>query len=64
MIVCMCNAVSDREIRNVVAQGAASFAAVQSLLGVATCCGRCREHAIEVVEDALHRSAPAPATAE
>ena len=59
MIVCVCNAVSDREIRRVVAEGARSFDDVQRLLGVATCCGRCEVCARAVVDDALARQAQA-----
>ena len=55
MIVCVCHAVSDREIRRVVAEGASSFGEVQHLLGVATCCGRCEDCARALVDDALRR---------
>ena len=55
MIVCVCNAVSDRVIRAVIEHGAQSFEEVQSLLGVATCCGRCRDCARAIVGDALVR---------
>ncbi|HEX4884264.1 MAG TPA: (2Fe-2S)-binding protein [Casimicrobiaceae bacterium] len=63
MIVCVCNAVSDREIRRVIDEGAGSFEAVQRLLGVATSCGRCEDCARAVVDDALARHEHAVATA-
>jgi bacterioferritin-associated ferredoxin len=64
MIVCVCNAVSDREIRAAVAAGAHSFAEVQAQLGVATCCGRCRECAARIVDDALHAQQPVSLAAD
>jgi bacterioferritin-associated ferredoxin len=57
MIVCVCNAVSDREIRDSVRLGACSFEDVQRGLGVSTCCGRCRDCASGIVADALDRVA-------
>ena len=41
MYVCICNAVSDHEIRGAVALGARSLDDLRGMLGVATCCGRC-----------------------
>ena len=41
MYVCLCNGITDREIRSAVAQGARSLADLQASLGVATACGRC-----------------------
>jgi bacterioferritin-associated ferredoxin len=57
MYVCVCNAVTDREICNAVEFGASSFEEVQATLGVATCCRRCTECASKVVASALERSA-------
>ncbi len=63
MYICICNAVTEREIRQAVELGADSFGAVSRDLGVGTCCGKCkkdacrviREHKIELreLEDAL-----------
>ena len=52
MYVCVCNAVTDREIRGAVAQGARTLADLSATLGVATCCGRCAECAQRLVGDA------------
>jgi bacterioferritin-associated ferredoxin len=41
MIVCVCKAVSDRHIRQSIADGAGSVEELQIELGVAVCCGRC-----------------------
>jgi bacterioferritin-associated ferredoxin len=51
MYVCICNAVTDRAIREVVDKGAESLFEVQCHLPVASCCGRCEQTANEVVNE-------------
>ena len=51
MYVCLCNAISDRQIRAVVERGAASLAEVQAHLPVANCCGSCQDCATAVIQD-------------
>jgi bacterioferritin-associated ferredoxin len=41
MIVCICKAVSDRQIRAAVKDGADSLRDLTRELGVGTCCGKC-----------------------
>jgi bacterioferritin-associated ferredoxin len=41
MIVCICNAVSDRHIKSAVKNGAASLRDLTRELGLGTCCGKC-----------------------
>lgn len=43
MFVCVCNAVTDRQIQESVAAGAATLTDLQASLGVATCCGCCAD---------------------
>ena len=43
MIVCVCNNISDREIRQAVDLGLSSMAELRRDLGVATCCGCCSD---------------------
>ncbi|MCP1660453.1 (2Fe-2S)-binding protein [Neisseria perflava] len=43
MFVCICNAITDREIKETVAAGASTMSDLQAQLGVATCCGCCSE---------------------
>ena len=43
MIVCVCRKISDRQIRQAVAEGAHSLECLQIDLGVATQCGRCAD---------------------
>jgi bacterioferritin-associated ferredoxin len=53
MYVCVCNAVTDGEIRGAVKLGVRSLADLSSMLGVATCCGRCTECARSVLAESL-----------
>jgi bacterioferritin-associated ferredoxin len=57
MYVCVCHAISDRQIREAVARGAESLAEVQAYLPVASCCGRCEDSAREVIDSYLESSA-------
>jgi len=74
MYVCICNAVTDGDIREAYAEGACTLEALQDELGVATCCGRCEPTAREVLArcqaadkpalpQAPVEAAPLPATA-
>jgi bacterioferritin-associated ferredoxin len=49
MIVCVCNNISDREIRQAVDLGVSSIDELRRDLGVATCCGKCATYAEEVL---------------
>lgn len=49
MIVCVCNAVSDKEVRDWHDLAGGTFEQLQSDLGVGTCCGRCVECACELL---------------
>jgi bacterioferritin-associated ferredoxin len=50
MYVCICNAVSDKQLREVVSRGAHSLDEVQRHLPVAECCGMCEEVARDTIE--------------
>ena len=54
MIVCVCRAVSDREIRSSVRDGAQTMRQLRTELGVATCCGKCGPRVRELLDE--HRS--------
>lgn len=64
MYVCICNAVTDGEIREAYAEGACTFAAQQEQLGVSTCCGCCKPAVREIIStcqaEAGARSATTP----
>jgi bacterioferritin-associated ferredoxin len=51
MYICICNGVTDRDIRKCVAQGACSLPELQMELGIATQCGRCQSAAREILEE-------------
>ena len=53
MYVCICNAISDQDIRDAVDQGAEDLSAIQTHLGAATGCGTCAEYTEKVINEAL-----------
>lgn len=55
MYVCICHAITDREIREVVNRGANSLPDVQQHVPVAGCCGRCQDTAQQIVEECVLR---------
>lgn len=55
MYVCICSAVTEKEIVSRVQAGSTSFEQIQYELGVGACCGQCRECACEVIEGACAR---------
>lgn len=62
MYVCVCHAISDRQIREAVERGAESLTEVQNYLPVASCCGRCEDSARAVI-DSYIASAAGPVAA-
>ncbi len=52
MYVCICNAVTDRTIREAAAGGARSFEEVRQRTGCGDCCGNCEDLAVEIFEKA------------
>lgn len=57
MIVCICNNVSDRKIRQAAEEGVTTMAELRSQLNVGTCCGKCHSCAKQVLRAALEESA-------
>ena len=57
MYVCICNAISDKEVRGAIALGARSLADLAATLGVATRCGRCADCASRLVREACPEAA-------
>jgi bacterioferritin-associated ferredoxin len=56
MYVCICNAITDRDIREAVSDGVRTLPELKMKTGCGTACGRCEEVAREVLSSAL----PAP----
>jgi len=63
MYVCICNAVTERQIRASVEQGSCTLSDLQFDLGVATCCGCCAETAQTYLPQAQAAAAPRCETA-
>ena len=60
MYVCICNAITDKQIRKAARAGATDLWALQAELGVATGCGSCKEAASEILAEYRNRPAPQP----
>ena len=63
MYVCVCNAVTERDIFNAVAEGCASLRQLREQLGVGAHCGRCTGCARDMLKNSLHPRAPHRRTA-
>lgn len=59
MYICICNAVTEKQVHKAAEQGASSLEDLQMDLGVATCCGQCADDACTALEGARQR-VPAP----
>lgn len=57
MYVCICNAITDKQIHRAAEAGVTDLWGLQAELGVAAGCGRCKEHAMDVLRDSMHRQA-------
>jgi len=57
MVVCVCNNVSERRIREAARQGVGTLEELSEHLGVATGCGTCAECARECLSEALTETA-------
>jgi bacterioferritin-associated ferredoxin len=53
MYICVCNAVTDSDIRNAVDDGVSSLKQLKRTTGCANSCGCCREEATAVLQRAL-----------
>ena len=62
MYVCVCHAVTDKDIFKAVDRGASSLFDVQNELPVGSCCGRCEDTAKNVVDEYLSKCRRDPAT--
>ena len=54
MYICICNAVTERQVRECAAQGVCSLEQLAGCLGVGSGCGRCRAAAAEILTD-MHK---------
>ena len=51
MYICLCNAVTEGQIRTRANQGACSLHDLERCLGIGTGCGRCRRAALELLDE-------------
>ena len=51
MFVCICNGITDSEIREALADGDTSLEELHDRLGVASQCGSCSEHALSMIHE-------------
>ena len=54
MYICICNSVTDSQIRKACINGASSIECLQDKLKVATCCGRCKDCAKKLIHESLN----------
>ncbi|QKK02893.1 MAG: (2Fe-2S)-binding protein [Pseudomonadota bacterium] len=60
MYVCVCNAVTERAIQRLVADGYTTLNEIQALTGCSGSCGACRDHAEAVIARSAAASAAPP----
>jgi bacterioferritin-associated ferredoxin len=53
MYICLCNAITDHDIRRAAADGVRSFAELQTRTGCSDCCGCCESEARTTLDDAI-----------
>jgi bacterioferritin-associated ferredoxin len=60
MYVCICNSVTDSDIRNAVNDGVRNLNQLKQTTGCGTTCGSCKEMAVDVLQQALAESRQVP----
>ena len=50
MFVCICNAVSERQVEAAIDSGADTLDALATKTGAGACCGSCRPFLLEIIE--------------
>lgn len=53
MYICICNAVTEREIQGAIELGSRSLSDLKRDLGVAGCCGKCEPDARRILGDSV-----------
>jgi len=53
MYVCVCKAVSDKDIKDAIHGGAEDWSSIQSRLGAGTGCGVCQEFTQQLINETL-----------
>ena len=53
MYVCVCNAVTDRAIREAAQRGVSTLGELTLATGCGACCGSCRELALQILDESV-----------
>ena len=56
MYICLCNAVTDHDIRREAADGVHTFAELQARTGCSDCCGSCEQEARATLNKAVEHA--------
>ena len=59
MYICICNAITERDVRECVRKGCCSMDELSVELGVGTGCGRCRPTASEILNESQSQAVAA-----
>ena len=59
MYICICNAITERDVRECVRKGCGSMDELSVELGVGTGCGRCRPTASEILNESQSQAVAA-----
>ena len=57
MYVCICNAITDKQIRQAAEAGVRDLWQLQRELGVASNCGACKEMAVQILRESAETTA-------
>ena len=57
MYICICNAITEGQVRECAQDGNCSLEELASALGIGTACGRCRDCAAQVLAEARNENA-------
>ena len=57
MYVCICNAITDKQIRKAAEAGVRDLWELQRELGVASNCGACKEMAVQILRESAETTA-------
>jgi bacterioferritin-associated ferredoxin len=58
LYICICNAITERQVKESARSGVQSIDELTATLGVGAGCGRCRECAIELLREACSALTP------
>lgn len=58
MYICICQQVTDHEIKDAICQGACTLSELSSKLGIGLCCGQCQQDTKDIIDEALNDSTP------